>query len=451
MARRAPSHEGAPLRYVNQYELGRVLGCGSYGVVHHCIDRNAGTAYAVKILDKSLLKRKRVGQFGNALQGVQREIAIWKKLDHPNIVRLVEVLDDAAHDKLYLVSELVAGGAVVAEAAEEEEAAVGGGAGAGSRGDAEMGSDGDAVTGCSGDAVTGCIDAGRPDGEEVVYMPASMGPAPLRPPPFVSAEAARDIMVQLLDGLVYLHFQQVAHRDIKPANLLSTATAAAAEQGGWPGERIIKIADFGVSSVGGDPCRSTAGTAAFLAPEMLSATGAGFSGFKADMWACGMTLYTLLHGQPAFLAPTLPAIYALIQSAEVAWQPQGAAPHARADAAPTPSAAWGETAARDLVMRLLDRSPDTRPSAEEARRHPFLTGIVSLRPQQVLPALRLISINAADIENAIRPTIPFQVAVKIAALARRHVLRARRRGRGAQRDRDSREEGAAGGAGAGPG
>ena len=38
----------------------------------------------------------------NPLERVYREIAILKKLDHPNIVKLVEVLDDREEDKLYL-------------------------------------------------------------------------------------------------------------------------------------------------------------------------------------------------------------------------------------------------------------------------------------------------------------------------------------------------------------
>lgn len=102
-------------RRINQYELGEVLGRGTYGKVRLCTDLNTAQVYAVKILRKSLLKRKRIGQFGNALQGVQREIAIWKKLDHPNVVSLHEVLDDEALDKLYLISELVDGGPIVSD------------------------------------------------------------------------------------------------------------------------------------------------------------------------------------------------------------------------------------------------------------------------------------------------------------------------------------------------
>ena len=36
------------------------------------------------------------------LQRVYREIAILKKLDHPNVVKLVEVLDDPEQDNLYM-------------------------------------------------------------------------------------------------------------------------------------------------------------------------------------------------------------------------------------------------------------------------------------------------------------------------------------------------------------
>ena len=36
------------------------------------------------------------------LERVYREIAILKKLDHPNVVKLIEVLDDPEQDNLYL-------------------------------------------------------------------------------------------------------------------------------------------------------------------------------------------------------------------------------------------------------------------------------------------------------------------------------------------------------------
>ena len=41
-------------------------------------------------------------QSENPLQKVYREIAIMKKLDHPNVTKLVEVLDDPEDDNLYM-------------------------------------------------------------------------------------------------------------------------------------------------------------------------------------------------------------------------------------------------------------------------------------------------------------------------------------------------------------
>lgn len=84
---------------------------------------------AMKILSKKKLF-KRAGMFGrlppsrkdgpsnsttvnNPLQKIYREIAILKKLDHPNIVKLVEVLDDPIEDHLYLAFELLERGQVL--------------------------------------------------------------------------------------------------------------------------------------------------------------------------------------------------------------------------------------------------------------------------------------------------------------------------------------------------
>lgn len=46
--------------------------------------------------------------YKDALQNVQREIAIMKKLDHPNVIRLTEVIDDEEGDKLYMsISQII--------------------------------------------------------------------------------------------------------------------------------------------------------------------------------------------------------------------------------------------------------------------------------------------------------------------------------------------------------
>lgn len=77
------------------------------------------THYAMKILSKKRLLRQaafmRRGpkQATSPLDRVYREIAVLKKLDHPNVVKLVEVLDDPMEDSLYMVFELVKKGEVL--------------------------------------------------------------------------------------------------------------------------------------------------------------------------------------------------------------------------------------------------------------------------------------------------------------------------------------------------
>ena len=52
-----------------------------------------------------------------------KEVAIMKKMDHPNIVRLVEVIDDPNHNKLYIAMEFVKKGAVFSKSYWKYEAA----------------------------------------------------------------------------------------------------------------------------------------------------------------------------------------------------------------------------------------------------------------------------------------------------------------------------------------
>jgi len=49
----------------------------------------------------------------NALDLIKEEIAIMKKLDHTNLVSLIEVLDDPDEDSLYMVLEMCKKGVVM--------------------------------------------------------------------------------------------------------------------------------------------------------------------------------------------------------------------------------------------------------------------------------------------------------------------------------------------------
>ena len=70
----------------------------------------------------------------------------------------------------------------------------------------------------------------------------------------LSVEQLRDISRQVMEGLAYLHANNIIHNDLKPSNILITSNGT------------VKIADFGVSGLGRVRMES-AGTPAFMAPE----------------------------------------------------------------------------------------------------------------------------------------------------------------------------------------
>jgi len=169
--KRASSEQLGDYVQLNQYKLAGVLGQGSYGIVKLAYNREEDKNYAMKILSKKKLQKK-AGIFGrrppprkgaagvkkpeNPLDKVYREIAILKKIDHPNVVKLVEVVDDPEEDTLYMAFELLEKG-------------------------------------------------------EILEMPAEQ---PL------TEDVAWTCFRDVLHGLEYLHYQKVIHRDIKPSNLL---------------------------------------------------------------------------------------------------------------------------------------------------------------------------------------------------------------------------------------
>ncbi|NXA35409.1 KKCC1 kinase, partial [Eudromia elegans] len=161
---------------LNQYKLQSEIGKGSYGVVKLAYNEDDDKHYAMKVLSKKkLLKQygfpRRPPPRGSKsasgeqpkpmapLDRVYQEIAILKKLDHVNIVKLIEVLDDPAEDNLYMGESL---------------------------------------------------STNRTRGP-VMEVPCEQ--------PF-SEEQARVYFRDIVLGIEYLHYQKIIHRDIKPSNLL---------------------------------------------------------------------------------------------------------------------------------------------------------------------------------------------------------------------------------------
>lgn len=68
--------------------------------------------YAMKVIKKARLKKIRLSKDKTLFDNIEMEVAIMKKLNHRNVVKLVEVMDDPECEKLYLIMELMAGGSV---------------------------------------------------------------------------------------------------------------------------------------------------------------------------------------------------------------------------------------------------------------------------------------------------------------------------------------------------
>ncbi|CAH2354744.1 serine/threonine-protein kinase Rad53p [[Candida] railenensis] len=80
-----------------------VIGQGAFATVKKVIERSSGKSYAVKIIN-----RRKALNTSSAVGGVDRELSILRKLNHPNIVYLKSFYEDM--DNYYLVMEFVPGG-----------------------------------------------------------------------------------------------------------------------------------------------------------------------------------------------------------------------------------------------------------------------------------------------------------------------------------------------------
>jgi len=96
----------------------------------------------------------------------------------------------------------------------------------------------------------------------------------------VIEENILDILAPIFNGCVYIHSQKIAHRDIKWSNIINK-----------------KILDFGLCTdqmEEDELCYDFVGSRNFAAPEILDCIP--YSGFKADVFSCGMILFGLVFG-----------------------------------------------------------------------------------------------------------------------------------------------------------
>ena len=90
------------VKFSDLYEMKEVIGKGKFGVVNLGIHKKTGQQVAIKILNKENIKTLEDKEL------VQIEIGILKLCHHPNIVRLLDHLEN--NDYIYIVTEYIEGG-----------------------------------------------------------------------------------------------------------------------------------------------------------------------------------------------------------------------------------------------------------------------------------------------------------------------------------------------------
>src|SRR6185295_6981618 len=92
-----------------------------------------------------------------------------------------------------------------------------------------------------------------------------------------------DLLVQMLQALMYLHRHGILHRDLKPENALVS--------GGQ-----VRVLDCGLAAARDDvenPDDMVVGTLTYMAPELFSGV---LPGEASDLYAVGLIAYELLAG-----------------------------------------------------------------------------------------------------------------------------------------------------------
>lgn len=360
---------------------------------------------AVKIFSKSILKRRRTMErekgshkmkVKTALQQVEREIALMKKLSHPNIVPLLEVIDSPVSDMLYMVLEYMPLGEILTYQ-----------------------NDGtfrrkDPKAGCTKVRVHGIVDGHFDEERSALYF------------------------VDILHGLAYLHQHHICHRDLKPENILLDSRG------------VAKLGDFGVShifeqesdfvvhrqatfsddddsvessaevSIGQNPQQhppnkltrmdtdaaltmsglsnfglltKTEGTWCFWSPEMCAGSQM-FSGYAADMWAAGVCLYIFVTGRLPFYSEVPTDLFEAINEEEIDYKNLGLS---------------GQLV--DLLQRCLERKAERRAGVGDCLKHPFLKRARDQRIRQFsaefeVSLSRKIVLNEEDIKMVCPEFVP---------------------------------------------
>jgi len=159
------------------------------------------------------------------------------------------------------------------------------------------------------------------------------------------------VIKQVLEGIAYLHDNNIVHRDIKAENIMFRTKAEDSE---------IVIADFGLSRfINSDSDRmlqTVCGTQGYMAPEIILHKG---HGKPVDMWAIGVLTFIILSGYCPF-------------SGETVAEENNNIVHCNYEFEPEDFWAGISDKAKDFIRKLLVINPEKRLTAHQALQHEWI-------------------------------------------------------------------------------
>ena len=308
-------------KYYNEYKYEKILGKGSYSKVKLVIKDKI--KYAMKIIDKKVLKNKKIIKqdkdgnviITNLLKDALKEIAILKKLDHPNIIKLYEILHNYQKQKIYLILEYAEHGDIV-----------------------------------DYDEESGVFSINKHVEERYTQDGLRHNQTKsIDNKKYYDEEDIRHFCKHILLGLDYLHKNGIIHHDIKPNNILLCKN------------KICKITDFNFSSILDNLNEDNIGTNGdsvdnFRAPETIHLNdddeneNREYQGKPLDIWALGVTIYILTYLKfPFDTDKGVLELYKIIKEAKVEF----------------PLEPWYSRKIKYLIKECLEKNPNERKSAGE--------------------------------------------------------------------------------------
>ena len=161
----------------------------------------------------------------------------------------------------------------------------------------------------------------------------------------ISENECAIIIWQILSAVAYLHRKNIMHRDLKPENIVLEDQES---------KIFVKIIDFDNAVKFTKPVKGVVGTLEYMAPEILDS----YYTEKCDIWSLGVLLYVLLSGNSPFGGSTDEIVKMRIKSGKFDLEGKD----------------WKNISvgAKDLIKKMLVKSPEKRLSACSALRHPWV-------------------------------------------------------------------------------